>query len=367
MKSTKKLNILHVITTIEIGGAEKQLLILVRQQISEGHQVAIVFLKGEPELLVELQKTGATVFAQVANKSVLNQIVQLRTLIRRDFNLIHTHLPRAEVLTFFTFSNVAWVTSRHNAEPFLPNGNKLLSRALSRTIVMRIDCVVAISDAVRHFLLKSKEIKSCNKLEVIRYGFDDNKTIGYQNRFSRKTNSSVVKIVCISRLVPQKDLKTLLKAISELQTGSHSYKAEIYGEGELKEELQEFSASLGVSDNVKFLGKTSNINEVLSNADIFVLTSKYEGFGLVLLEAMQANLPIVCCRNAATEEVLGIDYPGLVDVGDYIGISAKIVDFANANNKEILLKYLRERLTEFSPEKMWKNLRSLYFKVLSIS
>jgi glycosyltransferase involved in cell wall biosynthesis len=361
------MKLLHIITTIELGGAEKQLLILVRKQIEDGNRVSIVFLKGKPELSEAFREVGANVASHLANRPFLIQIFQLRSLIRSHYDLIHTHLPRAEVLTLLTFTKLVWITSRHNSESFLPNGNEFISKILSRLVLLRIERVVAISNAVKNFLLESKEVMDIRKLDVVRYGFDDETGNKTSARSIPNPDNSSTEIVSISRLVPQKDISTLLRAIKEIHSSKNFFLTKIYGEGPMKEELLEYSRALGISDRVQFLGKTFNVTQALTNADIFVLTSRYEGFGLVLLEAMQAGLPIVCCRNEATEEVLGPDYPGLVAIGDFAGIARKITELAQGKDREVAIDYLERRLTIFSPTIMWNELRSVYLKALSNS
>lgn len=83
---------------------------------------------------------------------------------------------------------------------------------------------------------------------------------------------------------------------------------EVYGDGPLDEELNTFARSLGVTQYVVFCGRTSDVPKVMQKNQCFLLSSKYEGFGLVLLEAMQQGLPIICSKISTTEEVMGSGY-----------------------------------------------------------
>jgi glycosyltransferase involved in cell wall biosynthesis len=77
------------------------------------------------------------------------------------------------------------------------------------------------------------------------------------------------------------------------------------------------------------MGKTGYVQEFLSQIDLFVFASKGEGFGLVLLEAMQANKPILAPNNSAIPEVLGFSYEGLYPTGDYRVLAKEILSIMN--------------------------------------
>ena len=90
--------VIHLITTIERGGAENQLLILVREQIEKDLDVEVFYLKGKPELEDSFLKLGARVNSLLANKNFLTQILLFRRFINRSNFLVHTHLAQAELL-----------------------------------------------------------------------------------------------------------------------------------------------------------------------------------------------------------------------------------------------------------------------------
>ena len=89
----------HVITTINRGGAENQLLVLVREQIKSGMEVSVLYLKGEPELERDLSDAGAIVSHDIANQNPFIQFLKMRSISKSQRTLLHAHLPRAELLT----------------------------------------------------------------------------------------------------------------------------------------------------------------------------------------------------------------------------------------------------------------------------
>jgi glycosyltransferase involved in cell wall biosynthesis len=105
------------------------------------------------------------------------------------------------------------------------------------------------------------------------------------------------KIVTIGRLVPQKNHKALIDAFALIKDRIGNWSLEIYGEGPLKNELEEYCVSKGLDPKSILLGRTESPKKVYDSAGIFVLPSHFEGFGLALVEAMSRGLPVVGFEN----------------------------------------------------------------------
>jgi glycosyltransferase involved in cell wall biosynthesis len=361
----KKKTILHLITTIERGGAEKQLLVLVSQQILFGFNVEVVYLKGEPELQVELEKLGASVRNEIANQSFYRQIFGFHRLIHdRGRYIVHAHLPKSELLAALVCRKSHFIVTRHNTEPFWPKGPRIFSTFISLYVSYKAAGVIAISQAVSKYLLDSKEIHSIDKIRVIRYGFDPKSDLtlfeppAFPLPNAEKLNS--IRIGTIGRLVPQKDYPTLLKAFSELLKIDRRPILYIIGEGFLEVELRQLCVELSIEENVYFLGKTENVLGFLDSIDLFVLASKYEGFGLVLLEAMSREKPIVAANNSAIPEVLGENYSGLFQTSNQHELTQKLVSAIQLRTRLELKKELNDRLEIFTPQKMAQNIHAFY-------
>ena len=350
--------VFHLITTIERGGAENQLLILVREQVSHGLDVHVAFLKGDPELESELISVGATVHSELAAHSPLNQIFKFRKLISGRKVIVHSHLPRAELVAGFTPARFKFITSRHNSEPFFPGAPRFISNTLARLVEFRATKVIAISEAVREFLLSRGEVKSDKKIEVVHYGYQP---LVERNKIRSKAISKDQHIGTISRLADQKDIPTMLQAFANFKLENQSATLSILGSGQLDEELRKISKSLSIEDSVKFRGRSSKVIEFLQSLDVFILTSKYEGFGMVLLEAMDAGIPIVASKNSAIPEVLGSDFPGLCETGNANDFAAKLKFLQNVSNRGRILEIQEQRLKIFSAEIMNEKMNGVYF------
>ena len=351
-------SVLHLITTIKRGGAENQLLVLVREQVNAGLNVHVAYLKDDPELEQDFQEAGSTVHHELSGLKLYKQPLRLRKLLRNREFIVHAHLPRAELVGFLTFSKFKFITSRHNAEPFFPNAPKVISNLLSRMVTLRARKVIAISSAVKKFLVETGEIKSIDKIEVVLYG--------YQPHFNpasvkKKPVNRVLRIGTISRLSEQKDIPTMLRAFQQFQESQPGATLSILGAGPLEGKLRNLAHQMNLENSVTFLGRSSKIYDFLESLDVFILTSKYEGFGMVLLEAMDAGIPIVAPRNSAIPEVLGEYFPGLSDTGISSDFSSKLNLMIDPQFRKNVLAIQEERLRMFASSKMSRKIQGIYF------
>ena len=357
--------ITHLITTIERGGAEKQLLTLASEQVQSGIKVEVIFLKGKPELEKEFEESGVEVNKLLAEKNFLHQILLLSRYLRKNPSPVHAHLPKSEILAAIVVPNKSFVFTRHNSEPFWPGRPQIISNLLSKFVCKRASQGIAISKAVKSYLIKRGEIPTGYIIDVVYYGFQKNGSTNPAglNSITNLINgqSSNFKIGTIGRLVPQKDYPTLLRAFSNVLEKLPNTELYIVGEGYLRKELMELCRSLGVNGKIHWLGKTEYINEFLSKIDLLILPSKYEGFGLVLLEAMVAKKPIIAANNSAIPEVLGKAYEGFFSTGDVKALAQHINTAINDKNfSDRLVNSYSSQLNLFDPSDMNKNVRNIY-------
>ena len=355
----------HLITTIERGGAEKQLLTLASEQVQSGLNVFVLYLKGKPDLRNEFEVAGVEVNNLLVGKSFLKQIFLLSKYLRKNPSPVHAHLPKSELLAAIVVTNKYLVFSRHNSEAFWPAGPRIISNLLSKFVCKRASQGIAISNAVRSYLIKRGEIPNGYTIDVVYYGFQkdgltNSKGLNFITNFINNQSSNF-KIGTIGRLVPQKDYPTLLNAFSNVLKSVPNIELYVIGEGYLQKDLIELSKSLGVDGKVRWLGKTEYIKEFLSKIDLFILPSKYEGFGLVLLEAMVAKKPIIAANNSAIPEVLGKTYEGLFSTGDANALAHQIKTVISDNNfPERLVQSYGTQLILFDPSEMNRNIKNVY-------
>jgi len=330
----RHMRILHVITSLDLGGAERQLLSLVQQQVTSGDSVTVIYLKGQGALRGDFLRIGVDLIK--FNRLTLSKVRQV-LMSMRDSEVIHGHLPRAELVVAISsfFINKVILVSKHNAERFYPGGNKKLSQLMARFVESRTLATICISEEVLQHLHRTSEIKSEQKYHVIHYGIsaEPHNSI----RGIRSINdTSQIKLVSISRLVEQKNLKVLVKAVSLLP---ENFVLDIWGIGPMRTRLMEQIAELKLLNRIRLKGLTTTPDEVFQNGDIFVLPSLYEGFGLVLLEAMYYKTPIVASNIAVVREILGEDYKYLCNPDSAEEFASTLEALAKGDKIELLKKY----------------------------
>ena len=343
----------HIITTIARGGAENQLKVLVREQLSCGFKVKILYLKGEPELADDFQSLGAEVDSRLHRKNIVFQVISLSRYAKNYNGVIHAHLPRAELISAFVVRGRKLIVSRHNAEKFFPGAPFFLSKMLSRYVESQSTSVVAISRAVKDYLLKSGEIKNEGKLHIVYYGYDSE--LKRKPKRVYKSSNSLFTVGTVARLTPQKDLTTLIRAYKRFKLNCPDSRLFIVGSGTL-----ELSVQLEISESITWLRRTSDVRLTMESMDLFVLPSKYEGFGLVLLEAIQSGIGVIAARNSAIPEVLGRESDGLFTTGDYEELFQKLLKFHNKKERKRLIKAQHSRLEVFNPSIMISEMNKIY-------
>ena len=164
------MKIVHVITTINKGGAETHLVDLVRLQRENNYQVVVIYLKGDSYWAREYNKIGvSTVNLKIKNYWQLLFDRKLKRVLENFHpDIVHSHLGPAELYSFLNLKNTTnFVVSKHNRKKFAPIP---FSKTLMRRIAKRASKVISISDAVALFLIK--EGLSKDKIRTIHYGIN---------------------------------------------------------------------------------------------------------------------------------------------------------------------------------------------------
>lgn len=319
----KFLKILHTITTINLGGAENHLAKLIKGQINEGHEVSVLYLKGDGHWKEYYRSLGVKCHHMgLRNYLDIFALVRLARHIHRiKPNTVHAHLPPAELFTraalYLCSKRIKFFITKHNDEPFAPI---LGWTFLARWVAKRSQKIIAISQAVRRYSLEHWATKEDGKkIETICYGIDafdyemkpnDPALNGLRREW--KIPEDCLIIGTVARLTPQKSLDTLIQAYAQFSTTNPNTRLVIVGVGPLETELKNLCLLLNISDKVIWAGTRRDIPLVMNLFDVFVLPSIYEGFGLVLLEAMAAKKPIIASNVSAIPETVSHGVNGLL-------------------------------------------------------
>lgn len=354
------LDVLHVITDLDRGGAEKQLLFLTQMQKRMGLKVGVLYLKGMAGLKQDFTRIGVPVYSLIA--AILMVAKNGPTKFGRNIQLIHAHLPRAELFAriLATLAESTFIVTRHNTEAFIPSRPGLFSRLLNQFVTRRADHIIVISDAVRDYLLEIGELDEQvnRRTTTVKYGYC------FAEYFHTKDKDTFsYKIGTASRLTKQKDIPTLFSALHLLKkTNIDDWQLRIAGVGSLEKDLKQITKDLEIDAKVTWLGRIESMANFYKGIDIFVLSSLYEGLGQVLLEAMCHRVPILATRTTAIPEVLGFDYPGLFEVGNAQQLSELLQKCKDLHFRRTLLDCYKEKIEDYDPFRMTERVIELYAK-----
>ncbi|EPQ9602528.1 TPA: glycosyltransferase [Staphylococcus pseudintermedius] len=159
------------------------------------------------------------------------------------------------------------------------------------------------------------------------------------------------KIVSVGRLSPEKGFDLLIKAVAELAPKYPQLKLYILGDGPLKGTLKSLVEQLGIQNHVYFLGQRRNPFFIVKRADVFALTSHYEGQSMVILEALTVGTNVLASDIIANRYVLEDEKYGMLVEKNEVDIAKGLEQFINGTNKDYAkfdaVAYNEETIQEF--------------------
>jgi len=350
-------SILHLITRLPIGGAERLLLGILRNLDSSEFKSIVCCIQDRGELASEVEAMDIPVITlNLMRKGGYDWAVvpRLREIIRGlHIDLVHTHLYHANMYGRLAalIEGVATIASVHNTY----NRRKWHRHLINRWLVRKTFVVTAGSEDVERDLLtvdklpRSKVLRLPNSIDLSRVETSKSK-IDARMRFGFRESDFIIGTV--GRLEEQKGHIFLLKAFHNLRrrTDGRRLKLLIVGDGRLRSYLQEVSKHLGISEAVCFSGSIENLGEIYRAMDLFALPSLWEGLSLAMLEAMAAGLPVVVTEVGGARDVLGESQYGLlvppgdpsaleISIGKFIDAPDYAFLMANAGRERVRLNY----------------------------
>jgi glycosyltransferase involved in cell wall biosynthesis len=313
--------ILHVITTLDVGGAEMHLLAQVRGQSARGHAVAVAFLKGHGTLAPDFRAAGAVDVARLG----LGPLFPWRLArLARGADIVHTHLLKADMAVaacaLSARARAQLVSSKHNDEQVL------LRRSVGRIhgwLGNRPARTIVLSDHVGEFVAAHGGVRR-EKLVRIYYGLDpapfeaalrEAPAKRAALRASFGFGPEDVVFTCVARFAPQKAHHVLLEALALARAEEPRLALLLVGDdpfGPGRQRAEELAGRLGLGARCVFAGIRRDVPQILAASEGFVMSSLWEGLGLVFLEAQAARLPVVASRVSAVPEVVEDERSGLL-------------------------------------------------------
>jgi glycosyltransferase involved in cell wall biosynthesis len=230
-------------------------------------------------------------------------LVRLARTLRAD--IVHTHLVHADVYGGLAarLRGMRLVSTKHNDDPFRVGPFRFVERGLSRLT----DRIVTITDALHRFTVDRVGVPE-DKVETIHYGLD-NVPDAWGVNLSDDVPEGARVLLAVARLTDQKGIDVAIRALAELPVDTVLV---VLGEGPERPALLRLARELGVEARVFLLGRVPDVAAWLGRATVLVHPARWEGFGLGVLEAMLAGLPVVATNVSALPELVVDGETGLL-------------------------------------------------------
>ncbi|MER3409109.1 MAG: hypothetical protein C4306_03180 [Thermoleophilia bacterium] len=297
------MKVVHVHRLRGIGGSERHLLTLLPALAERGVEASFLGLDdpaGDPHPFYAELERAAVPFFRLPCPRDLDPLLAVRVprllrALRPD--IVHTHLVHADVYGALA-RGPRLVSTKHNPDPFRAGPFRYVERALAR----RADRLIAISQAVRDFLLEQVGLPAA-RIEVVPYGLDSlPRPWGENPRLALPPRARL--LLCVCRLAPQKGVDTAIRALARLRRWQPAAVLVVLGEGPERSRLQRLAGELGLDQALFLPGRVGDVAAFYRRAEVVVHPARWEGFGLAMLEAMLAGKPVVASRAGSAPELV---------------------------------------------------------------
>ncbi len=361
--------ILFYTDTPNIGGAEKQMLLLAKHLSQKGYQVDLAYGKYSKvsEMHDDFVRHCKTVHVLPAiHKHDPRHYFSLKKIMKSgNYDLIHIHLwnPGSCRYAFFAADHlkIPIVTTEH--DPFELTGLKC---QIKNNCLKKISQTITISQD-NYGLLGEYYGLSDKRLNLVHNGIEMDRFLDSEKCQNLPTLDDEIVITCIAELHPRKGHKYLLRAFKKLQEEVPHIKVALVlvGEGPIEKELKEEYAD---QKNIHFLGWRNDIPQILKASDIFVLPSLKEAFGLVILEAMASEVPVIATNTGGAVDIIRDGATGYLvppsnseKITEVIRLILQNID----QKRDVTASALENVKQNFTADKMTENTIEVYNKINS--
>lgn len=354
-----KIKLMVLLPLYGYGGTEKVLSTIVENIDKNIFDVTFVVLDNNKEVRFESKSDNVRVIDLECNRVLLSGFKIRRVIKEIKPDLVLTGQSHLNLyVSILKFIGFIWDSKLIIRESIVLSNNLPFQNSILRTVYKKLvaffygraDKIIAQSDDMLNDLNINFHI-DLNKLVKINNPIKEKENIVEKKLLNTKRN-----ILAIGRLVPQKGFDRMLRIISKIK--AEDFKLYICGDGSERAKLEGMIVDLGIQERIELLGMVPNPSDYLKEVDLLIMSSYYEGFPNVLLEAGIAGIPVVCFEcPGGVNEIMKDGLNGFMIKGnneDEFAEKIKIALDTNFDRNEII----RMTLNNFSLEKIMESYKT---------
>jgi glycosyltransferase involved in cell wall biosynthesis len=362
----KKLNLMHIVYSTGVGGSEKIALELISRGNRSLFNVSVCCLALKGAMHDQFEAAAVQIFLLDKTAGVdLNLFWRLfRLLKKQKTDIVHTH-DNSTIFYGTLASRLAGVKRVVNTEHGGMYFESKRKQAMNGWLWKLNDKVVCVSDAVKRDVQAMAKIN--DRAVTIHNGVDlPGFDLSTDKRAARKELGLAADdfVVCtVGRLNRVKNQRMFLEAAKKMIKIFPCAKFILAGDGPERINLENYVRETGISAGVVFLGPRRDIPVVLRASDCFALTSDYESFGLAVVEAMAAGVPVVATNAGGVGEIVRNGETGiLIEKNDVDALTTALLKIKNEKGfAETVVCRAKDFVTkQYGVEKMVRRYEELY-------
>lgn len=385
-EANRKIRVLHFIHAFGFGGAHIKIMTLLKEIDNTKFSVDLALPASDAvdiRRFAMLQKKGVTIetFKLEGSSDIFGMLRLYRLIKRRNYHIVHIHQAKFGGTIGRLAARLALSPKIVVEEAGFAMNHYWINNPIYRFLHFRVvhpiwntfflDRMIAVSHAVAKSTVQREKV-SPRRIRVICNGIDAS-----QFNPSREASSEQRRVLGIpqdtflvsfvGRFGPEKGISFLLKGFAQAFQRVNNIHLVLIGDGPLKEQLDREIANYNLAKNVTMVGWRDDIPSLLNAVDLLVLPSLNEAFGLVLLEAMAASVPVIGTQVGGIPEIIRHGRTGiLVPPGSSEAIEASII-YACENQAAVdaMVKQAKHMVCDrFTSKGMAERVENLYFELV---
>lgn len=356
------MKVLHVITSLCIGEAEKLLVDTIPIYNKKGVETDVLVFQGrQTPFRKQLEEQGCRVFQLSEDRNVYNPINIIKIIpYLKKYDVVHTHNTASQLFVAIAsvLCSVVLCTTEHTTSNRRRSWKWYVP--IDRFMYQRYKHIICISDKTEENLRNYIGDVAIG-ISTIYNGVDVTKYFSALANPAFKRNGSKYILCMVAGFRYQKDQDTIIRAFRFLDKSL--FELWLVGDGERRAALEQLVEAEGIKDNVRFWGIRTNIPEIMKTADVVVMSSHWEGFGLAAVEGMAAGKPVIASDIDGLSQV--VDGAGLLfPKGDEKALASCILEiYEDKDYYQRLSELSVERAKEFDLSHMVNQYIKIYHRI----